>query len=482
MYMLLLLLILLCRRWWINMLVKMIRWWWIMALRLAEVFVCAAIHMGYGFYIFTTAVAGDVSQAWSDWFFKPNVETGLKAQVSMATTTVNDLPPIVLVHGIFGFGKGRLGGLSYFAGAEKKDNRVLVPDLGSLTSIYDRARELFYYLKGGIVDYGEEHSRNCGHSQFGRVYEQGHYPEWDEDHPIHFVGHSAGAQVVRVLQQMLADKAFAGYEKTSENWIISITSLSGAFNGTTRAYLDGMEPGDGKAMKTVSLLQICRVGVLIYEWLDIRWLKAYYNFGFDHFNLSRGKIGVWGLVGCLLGKSGPFASGDWILPDLTIQGSIKLNTGLHTFPNTYYFSYATKRTRKIMGISVPSGVLGIHPMLLIRVLEMSQWRHPSDVPVPYKGYRDQDWWENDGALNTKSMMYPCLPVEHPSQFVVKDSECQPLQPGIWYYKVVEGDHILFIVNRERAGVQFDLIYDSIFERCRKHAFRKIPTLPNQTAQ
>lgn len=32
----------------------------------------------------------------------------------------------------------RLGGLSYFAGAEKKDERVLVPDLGSLTSVYDR--------------------------------------------------------------------------------------------------------------------------------------------------------------------------------------------------------------------------------------------------------------------------------------------------------------------------------------------------------
>ena len=34
----------------------------------------------------------------------------------------------------------------------------------------------------------------------------GNYPEWDEDHPIHFVGHSAGAQVVRLLQQMLTDK------------------------------------------------------------------------------------------------------------------------------------------------------------------------------------------------------------------------------------------------------------------------------------
>ena len=37
-------------------------------------------------------------------------------------------------------------------------------------------------------------------------WDAGNYPEWDEDHPIHFVGHSAGAQVVRVLQQMLADK------------------------------------------------------------------------------------------------------------------------------------------------------------------------------------------------------------------------------------------------------------------------------------
>lgn len=52
-----------------------------------------------------------------------------------------------------------------------------------------------------------------------------------------------------------------------------------------------------------------------------------------------------------------------------------------------------------------------------------------------------------------------------------------------YYKIVEADHILFIVNRERAGVQFDLIYDSIFERCRKHIFRKDPpTLPNEAHQ
>lgn len=97
------------------------------------------VHLVYGFYIFSTAVAGDVSQALSDCFYKNNLEVNLKSEDSKDNVTSSkDLPPIVLVHGIFGFGKGRLGGLSYFAGAEKKDDRVLVPDLGSLTSIYDR--------------------------------------------------------------------------------------------------------------------------------------------------------------------------------------------------------------------------------------------------------------------------------------------------------------------------------------------------------
>ncbi|XVF85030.1 hypothetical protein PTKIN_Ptkin17bG0085900 [Pterospermum kingtungense] len=459
----------------------MIRWW-ISSLQLAELFVSSIVHLFYGFYIFSTAVAGDLSQALSDWFFKPNASLEVKRE-DPSGTNVDGLPPIVLVHGIFGFGKGKLGNCSYFAGAEKKDERVLVPDLGSLTSIYDRARELFSYLKGGRVDYGEEHSKACGHSQFGRIYEQGQYPEWDEDHPIHFVGHSAGAQVVRVLQQMLADKAFKGYENTSENWVLSITALSGAFNGTTRTYLDGMQIEDGRTIKPISLLQLCRIGVIFYDWLDIPWLKEYYNFGFDHFNMSRKKVGLWGLVDLLLGNAGPFATGDWILPDLTIQGSIRLNSHLQTFPNTFYFSYATKRTRKILGVTVPSGILGIHPLFFIRVLQMSQWRHPPDVSPPYKGYRDEDWGDNDGALNTISMTHPRLPVEHPSRFIVNDSEGLPLQPGIWYYKIVKADHILFILNRERAGVQFDLIYDSIFERCRKHVFRKIPqTLPNQAPE
>lgn len=57
--------------------------------------------------------------------------------------------------------------------------------------------------------------------------------------------------------------------------------------------------------------------------------------------------------------------------------------------------------------------------------------------------RDEDWQDNDGALNTVSMTHPRIPVEHPNHLVVDDSECQPLQTGIWFapfvlnFKLVE---------------------------------------------
>ena len=45
--------------------------------------------------------------------------------------------------------------------------------------------------------------------------------------------------------------------------------------------------------------------------------------------------------------------------------------------------------------------------------------------------RDEDWEDNDGALNTVSMTHPRLPVEHASHLVLDESECHPMQPGIW---------------------------------------------------
>lgn len=148
-------------------------------------------------------------------------------------------------------------------------------------------------------------------------------------------------------------------------------------------------PEDGRSLRPVCLLQICRVGSILYHWLDLPWLKRYYDFGFDHFGMSRRRVGARGLADLLLSRApgDPFATGDWIVPDLTIHGAARINARASTFPGTFYFSYASRRTSRVGGVTVPSGLLGIHPLLFMRVLQMCRWRFPDHVHPPYKGYR-----------------------------------------------------------------------------------------------
>lgn len=86
----------------------------IAALQLLELFVSSVVHLLYGGYIFSSAVAGDLSLALNDLFFKSNIEgTITDNNRVLANSDHNDLPPIVLVHGIFGFGKGVFSSFSY---------------------------------------------------------------------------------------------------------------------------------------------------------------------------------------------------------------------------------------------------------------------------------------------------------------------------------------------------------------------------------
>jgi len=83
---------------------KMMRLW-ISYLQLVELFVSSLVHLLYGFYIFSTAVAGDLAQNLNEYFRKPNADV-VEVKDGTSKANADDLPPIVLVHGIFGFGKG----------------------------------------------------------------------------------------------------------------------------------------------------------------------------------------------------------------------------------------------------------------------------------------------------------------------------------------------------------------------------------------
>ena len=103
-----------------------------------------------------------------------------------------------------------------FTDLERSLNRrgckVVTAAVGPFSSVWDRAVELFYQIKGGTVDYGKEHSARHGHARFGRTF-PGLYPAWDAQHPVHLVGHSMGGLTARCLVQLLSDNGRTGGEE-----------------------------------------------------------------------------------------------------------------------------------------------------------------------------------------------------------------------------------------------------------------------------
>ena len=70
---------------------------------------------------------------------------------------------------------------------------------------------------------------------------EGLYPEWDENHPIHIIGHSQGGLTARMLEYLLEMNI---ENETSEllsneyaNHIKSITTFSTPHNGTSLAFI-----------------------------------------------------------------------------------------------------------------------------------------------------------------------------------------------------------------------------------------------------
>src|SRR4051812_25998047 len=72
--------------------------------------------------------------------------------------------------------------------------------------------------------------------RYGRMFEQGSYPSWSPEHPVHFVAHSLGGTTVTVLQTLIAEGHFPG---AHPDMIASVNTVGAPFRGTSYAYLLG---------------------------------------------------------------------------------------------------------------------------------------------------------------------------------------------------------------------------------------------------
>jgi triacylglycerol lipase len=360
--------------------------------------------------------------------------------------------PVLLVHGFLGFGPDqfRETGFKYWGGYHdiaahmqqyKGPHAVYAASVGPISSNWDRAADLYAQIKGGCVDYGASHvvkydppgqpqkpAGKCWAADPANNpehYPLAFYPQWDADHPIHLIGHSAGGTTIRALVELLEHGAPGEgdgdlYKGGKVGWIKSVVTISAPHNGTT--------------LPDATLEILPNLHSPLKDILDK--------------NAAR-----WELA-----------------PD----GARDFNQWARTSPNVYYFSIGTQATeagswccngtdRAIAPIQDVQHQYAREDMIPYFKSYAGEWIVPSAMQHGMGGYTqdgpgrvrvDESWWPNDGVVNTISMR---APAGHP----VRDYDGTAV-PGVWnFLGNYRGYDHFDILDWPNPGPSADPVYDRI---------------------
>ncbi|HEC2146925.1 TPA: YSIRK-type signal peptide-containing protein [Staphylococcus delphini] len=308
--------------------------------------------------------------------------------------------PIIFVHGFSGLvGDNAPKGSNYWGGTKYKmieDLRnagynVFEASVSAFGSNWDRASELYAYIKGGIVDYGAAHATKYGHERYGRTYE-GILPNWHPGQRIHLVGHSMGGQTIRLLEQLLrqGDPEEIAYQKEHggtiselfqghhDNMVTSITTIATPHNGTVAS--DDL--GNTEFIKR-----------LLYEYNIFAGRKGQkIDYGLKQWGLAQREGETYAEYAKRVSNSPLFTSKDTALYDLTREGASILNTRVDLNPDVYYKSYTGSATYEtIFGTQIADPYMNIGHVLTGDLIGMTD---------------DPAWRENDGLVSVVSSQHP----------------------------------------------------------------------------
>ena len=343
----------------------------------------------------------------------------------------NNNYPIILIHGFIGWGSEEMGGYNYWGGnydyVEYLDSlgyEVYNVSVGPISSNWDCAVEAYYQIKGGQVDYGKRHS-----TQYGIIQKPsskkwpGLYPEWDADHPIHIIGHSMGGQTARRLQYLLENEIYIDSARTipessdllgqkHQGWIRSITTMSSPHNGTTLSDI---------VNNSVPFLQ------------DFIGLAAvignrFYSFDLEQWAFKRNDEESWSRYFTRIRSHPAWGTKNFCSWDVSLEGARELNTVAVANENIFYFSFATSNTHldSLSGKHVPNKDMSLilRPNAHAMGKQIDYWADSTSI--------DSTWFENDGIVNTISMIGPTTGLNGSDQ-IIEYQVNEVLVPGSWYY-------------------------------------------------
>ena len=337
--------------------------------------------------------------------------------------------PVVFVHGFLGFAGDNQFSLApkYWGGTKYNIDRNLTNEgynvheanIGAFSSNYDRAVELYYYVKGGRVDYGAAHAAKYGHHRYGRTY-KGIMRNWEPGKKIHFIGHSMGGQTIRQMEEFLrnGNQEEIEYQRQhggtisdlftggKDNMVASITTLGTPHNGTPAAD----KIGTRKLVKET----INRIGRLSGgKDVDI-------DLGFSQWGLKQQPNESYIDYAERVSKSKIWNTEDQAVNDLTTQGAEKINQQTSLNPNIVYTTYT--------GSATHTGPLGneLPNSSEILLLNLTSRIIGKDV--------NKEIRPNDGVV-------PVISSQHPSNQAFKkvDDHTPATDKGVWQVRPVQHD-------------------------------------------
>jgi len=340
-----------------------------------------------------------------------------------------------------GWGREEMGSYRYWGGKFDLEQylidegyTVITASVGPVSSNWDRAVELYYQIKGGQVDYGRTHSKLFGlvRKPEGKKY-TGLYPEWDNEHPVHLIGHSMGGQTVRMLEYLLKSTIVdsSGIQEESElmgksnlGWIKSITSISTPHNGTT-------------------LSDIVTTGIpFLQDFIAIAAVvgNSFYSFDLEHWRFKRTKDESWSNYFRRMREHPAWGTKNIVAWDASVEGARQMNTFCIANPNIYYFSFVTSSTvlDSSSGRHIPDKNMSFIIRAHARLIGMKKAFYSDGSST------DSTWFENDGIVSKISMYGPTTGTNGADP-IATYHENELLIPGQWYViGEYRSDHRKFI--------------------------------------
>ncbi len=372
--------------------------------------------------------------------------------------------PIILVHGMFGWGddEGLNNYLPYWGANTCNIVKhyscygydIHAASVGPASSAWDRACELYARLTGGVVDYGKAHSESAHHKRYGRYYDEKLVEQWDSDHKIHLVGHSFGGNTVRLLTHLLTygapEEVAASPDDVSElfkgghqDLIASVFTICAPHNGTTTFIV----------ADKIKLLPVIKF--IVYNYMGLFGRSpvegTLFDFHLEQYGLSD-TPGQKDAYPMRRAKKLYKYSKDNIEYDMSGEGAKKLNDIMEISPDIYYFSYS------YTCVGVDS--FGRHHVA--NHTDFPFLTFVSELVLTYnhfvrpKGNYEYADYANDGLVDLPSAMFP---KDEPYTYFNKDD----IEPGMWnVMKTRVGDHGTPIGLFSNANDTYAL-YDEIIE-------------------